>query len=441
MWRETHLVVTPSSSEHLTEKTEGSEKRDPLYREKRHAKREESYFSPTVPGIRTTLASLEHKRTQRNAYISPTSVYTAKDLYDNQGNMNPQVVAWIYQWLQEACLDPEHKIHHTRQDVCDQEFPDSTPETQDSGDFEEIEPESQKSRPKRFIGAIIGMLAVAAGAIAGMVFTGKAIGEMKKKISQVEGEVDQNREDIFRNHQMINLTKIELGEHRKLLHKLDKLTISLNHTLNQLKDHVDINHKLTTQLMTIKRRIQIMRSGKDALRHDLALLFKYLDAVALQQVSPTLITPVDLRFILMRAQEERRGHPRLGLPEDPEKKLWSYYTYLKIVPVVLDHYLVVSLQIPLVDASTTFSVYEAHNLPALHPKLKVNFQYELEGNYLAVSNDLEFFMLPTDTDVLTCQLTRGHWCKLRTAMYPVKHVTWCIASLFQNNKEQIEENC
>ena len=240
---------------------------------------------------------------------------------------------------------------------------------------------------------------------------------------------------------MINLTRMELGDHRKLLTKLDVLTLQLNYTLYSLMTVVDANHKLTTQILGLKSRISILRSGKDTLRHDLALLYKYLESLASQEVTATLISPVDLRDILFSVKENIREHPRLGLPEDPKQSLWNYYSYLKLVPLVLDEYMVVVLQIPLADVSSSFHIYEAHNLPALHPELKVNFQYQLEGKYLGVSNDGEFFMLPQETDILACQLTRGYWCKLRTAMYPVKHVNWCIASLFRNEPELIQEHC
>ena len=40
-------------------------------------------------------------------------------------------------------------------------------------------------------------------------------------------------------------------------------------------------------------------------------------------------------------------------------------------------------------------MYKVHNLPALHPKLHVQFQYQLEGEYLAITKDKQYVALPT----------------------------------------------
>ena len=52
----------------------------------------------------------------------------------------------------------------------------------------------------------------------------------------------------------------------------------------------------------------------------------------------------------------------------------------------MENFLLVILTIPLADQSLVMNLYRVHNLPALHPKLHVQFQYQLEGEYLAVTN-------------------------------------------------------
>ena len=41
------------------------------------------------------------------------------------------------------------------------------------------------------------------------------------------------------------------------------------------------------------------------------------------------------------------------------------------------------LTIPLIDQSLEMNLYKVHNLPMLHPDLKIQATYELEGAYLA----------------------------------------------------------
>ena len=40
-------------------------------------------------------------------------------------------------------------------------------------------------------------------------------------------------------------------------------------------------------------------------------------------------------------------------------------------------------------------LYKIYNLPALHPELKVEFSYELEGEYLAITKNKLYAALPT----------------------------------------------
>ena len=62
-------------------------------------------------------------------------------------------------------------------------------------------------------------------------------------------------------------------------------------------------------------------------------------------------------------------------------------------------FLLVILTIPLADQSLVMNLYKIHNLPALHPKLHVQFQYQLEGEYLAVTKDKQYAALPTARDI------------------------------------------
>ena len=48
------------------------------------------------------------------------------------------------------------------------------------------------------------------------------------------------------------------------------------------------------------------------------------------------------------------------------------------------------------------NVYRVHNLPTLHPELKVQFTYQLEGQYLAISKNGIYAALPAAEDIRIC---------------------------------------
>jgi hypothetical protein len=280
-----------------------------------------------------------------------------------------------------------------------------------------------------------------AGGAAGYIFGQVGLHKLKKRVEILETRINLNQEDILKNYHMIDLTRLELGQHRKLLHNLDLLTIRLNHDLSHLYNDVIHQAEIVTAMFIFKGKVDTFRNARMTMEYDLKLLYRYLDVMANRKVTPVLLPPAMLTQLLKAVQEQLQGHPRLSLPADIKNDVWSYYQFMTIVPTIVGQYMVVSLEIPLVDASSAITVYRTYNLPAVHPEMNLNFQYELEGKYIGVSQDQEYFMLPRDEDVEMCEFTQGFACRMRTAMYPVQHVNWCIAALFLNDQDKIKSSC
>ena len=114
---------------------------------------------------------------------------------------------------------------------------------------------------------------------------------------------------------------------------------------------------------------------------------------------------------------------------------------MKITPIVMDDFLLIILTIPLTDQSLEMNLYKVYNLPALHPKLKVEFTYELEGEYLAITKNKLYAALPTAREIRICKGTGGYLCLMNQALYPIDKLEWCIYALFTNNKKKKREYC
>ena len=103
-------------------------------------------------------------------------------------------------------------------------------------------------------------------------------------------------------------------------------------------------------------------------------------------------------------KDDMKRNPRLRLPEDPNTNIWNYYTIMKITPVVMNDFLLIILTIPLMDQSLEM------DLPALHPKLKIEFTYQIEGEYLAISKSRLYAALPTAREIRICETTEEYLC-------------------------------
>ena len=100
-------------------------------------------------------------------------------------------------------------------------------------------------------------------------------------------------------------------------------------------------------------------------------------------------------FYTIQAKEDMKRNPRLTLPEDPNINIWNYYSMMKVTPIIMENFLLVILTIPLADQSLVMNLYKVHNMPTLHPGLHVQFEYQLEGEYLAITRDKQYAALPT----------------------------------------------
>ena len=59
-------------------------------------------------------------------------------------------------------------------------------------------------------------------------------------------------------------------------------------------------------------------------------------------------------------------------------------------------------------------------MPTLHPGLHVQFEYQLEGEYLAITKDRQYAALPTARDIRICETTERYLYPMNQALYPVK---------------------
>ena len=113
---------------------------------------------------------------------------------------------------------------------------------------------------------------------------------------------------------------------------------------------------------------------------------------------------------------------------------------MKIMPIVMDDFLLILLTIPLTDQSLEMDLYKIYNLSTLHPKLKIEFTYQIEGEYLAISKSRFYAAIPTAREIRICE-TKGYLCLMNQALYPIEKIEWCSYALFAQDQNKIREYC
>ena len=96
---------------------------------------------------------------------------------------------------------------------------------------------------------------------------------------------------------------------------------------------------------------------------------------------------------------------------------------MKITPVVMDDFLLIILTIPFKDQFLEMNLYKVYNLPTLLPELKVEYIYELGGEYLAITNNKLHAALPTAREIRISKGTGGYLCLINQALFPMDIIT------------------
>ena len=190
---------------------------------------------------------------------------------------------------------------------------------------------------------------------------------------------------------------------------------------------------------TILSRLQ---TGTVSIENNIDKIFEYLRIMSSHKATSAVIPPVALRRLLVKIENHMRTNPRLKLPYDPRAGgIWKYYSVIKITPIVMDKMLVILMTIPVLDKSLELNIYQVHNLPAIPPGQEATALYQLESRYFAIGKHGMYVTLPTEQSVRTCLQTELAICILEQALYPIKHITWCVYALFIDDEECIKRDC
>lgn len=160
-------------------------------------------------------------------------------------------------------------------------------------------------------------------------------------------------------------------------------------------------------------------------------------------LSPSIITPIRLREVLLDIQTRLPHH--LRLPVDPTKQLWQYYSTLGCVTLLENKKLLVLISIPLLDKDSTYEIYQVINLPMPYPKtnqkLEAIARYKVEWDFLALNLARTKFMLITSEEANRCKVDALGTCVSASPIYVAGSHDLCVLELFKKNKRGIKKHC
>ena len=292
-------------------------------------------------------------------------------------------------------------------------------------------------RKKRFT----PLFASIEAAIGSIVNAGQ-IKKIKKNIAILQEATILQDQQIMELARYADLTAARVRLHDTQIYRLQYGLLVVE---DGIKDMIDVsNFQIYTSYhvsiaQTILARLQ---TGTVSIENNIDKIFEYLRIMSSHKATSAVIPPVALRKLLVKIENRMRSNPRLRLPYDPRAGgIWKYYSVIKITPIVMDKMLVILTTIPVLDKSLELNIYQVHNLPAIPPRQEIAALYQLESRYFAIGKHGMYVTLPTEQSVRICLQTELAICILEQALYPIKHITWCVYALFIDDEERIKRDC
>ena len=292
-------------------------------------------------------------------------------------------------------------------------------------------------REKRFIPLFASL-----GAAIGSIVNAGQIKKIKRNIAILQEATLLQDQQIMELARYADLTAARIRLHDTQIYGLQYKLLVVE---DGIKEMIDVSNfqVYTSYHVTIAQTIlSRLQTGTVSIENNIDKIFEYLRIMSSHKATSAVIPPVALRRLLLKIENCMRTNPRLRLPYEPRAGgIWKYYSVIKITPIVMDRMLVILMTIPVLDKTLELNIYQVHNLPAIPPGQEVAALYQLESKYFAIGKHGMYVTLPTEQSVRVCLQTELAICILEQALYPVKHITWCVYALFIDDEECIKRDC
>ena len=292
-------------------------------------------------------------------------------------------------------------------------------------------------REKRFIPLFASLRATI-----GSVVNAGQIKKIKRNIAILQEATLLQDQQIMELARYADLTAARIRLHDTQIYRLQYKLLVVEDGIKEMID-VSTFQVYTSYHVTIAQTIlSRLQTGTVSIENNIDKIFECLRIMSNHKATSAVIPPVALRRLLLKIENCMRMNPRLKLPYDPRAGgIWKYYSVIKITLIVMDKMLVILMTIPVLDKTLELNIYQVHNLPAIPPGQEVATLYQLESKYFAIGKHGMYVTLPMEQSVRICLQTELAICILEQALYPIKHITWCVYALFIDDEERIKRDC
>lgn len=242
---------------------------------------------------------------------------------------------------------------------------------------------------------------------------------------------------------VMKLLQSDIKENVEKINQIISAVDTINHqfqnvssTVNEVKSNLHIYIQLDRVIYRVFSALGIARDYNTQIKLQ-------LNMITLGHLSPIVISPSDLKTVLLDLKGQLDKDSMFELPYDPVTEIWTYYKTLSCIAYIEARKIVVITAIPLTDRSDKFHLYKVINLAV--PRQKFNqtnmvAKYDLEGTALIIDDKREKFSILSTSETEECTKSPG-FCSFNGPIYSVMSSNLCIVNLFMENKVAVRQYC
>ena len=152
----------------------------------------------------------------------------------------------------------------------------------------------------------------------GVFSNARNIAKIKDNLHTLQQQNQLQDKQIRHLAKYLNLTMHQVDEHSEMLYKMDTKMLIMNKTLQQIMWTLDAMQYESNLLHYFQNKIYRVYTSLYTPQGDTESLFKYMRALASQELNPMIIPPDILKSILHKIETDIKSHARLKLCEDPK---------------------------------------------------------------------------------------------------------------------------
>lgn len=250
---------------------------------------------------------------------------------------------------------------------------------------------------------------------------------------------------------ILNTSRLEISKNRHTINDILETISAINNKIS------NVTKELSSQIIEVENFLQmylkldlIVEELKHSMQNGLVLLENLklqINMLSTEKLSPLIISPVTLKATLKNIATKLPREFRL--PDNEDKNLWKYYTYLRCATVVTNNQIIIVVFIPILDFSSQFEVYNVHNYPVALANTSqrtensnlMTAQIDLDSYILALNNERTKYIILNQMEAQKCSNPWQSFCEFQSPVYSVSLHESCVISLFLNQTKNINKYC